>query len=132
MRLSRPGADPFTPRSPRVVAAHKLARRRHRDEAGLFLAEGPQAVREALVAGVATELFGTLDGYGRARELVEAANAADIPVWPVTEPALASLTDTVTPQGVVAVCRHLHHDDLRLVVDDSPQLVVVLAGIADP
>jgi TrmH family RNA methyltransferase len=132
MRLSRPGADPFTPRSPRVVAAHKLLRRRHRDEVGLFLAEGPQAVREALTAGAVTELFGTVDGYGRARELVEAANAADIPVWPVTEPALSSLAETVTPQGVVAVCRHVHHDDLRHVLDESPGLVVVLAGIADP
>jgi RNA methyltransferase, TrmH family len=132
MRLSRPGADPFTPRSPRVVAAHKLLRRRHRDETGLFLAEGPQAVREALAAGVVAELFGTLDGYGRARDLVDTANAADIPVWPVTEPALSGLIDTITPQGVVAVCRHLHHDELRRVLDDSPKLVVVLAGISDP
>jgi TrmH family RNA methyltransferase len=132
MRLSRPGADPFTPRSPRVVAAHKLLRRRHRDEQGLFLAEGPQAVREALAAGAATELFGTLDGYGRSRPLVDAANAADIPVWPVTEPALAGLAETVTPQGVVAVCRHVHHEELRRVLDDSPRLVVVLARISDP
>jgi RNA methyltransferase, TrmH family len=132
MRLSRPGADPYTPRSPRVVAAHKLLRRRHRDDEGLFLAEGPQAVREALAAGVVTELFGTVDGYGRARELVETANAADIPVWPVTEPALSNLADTVTPQGVVAVCRHLHHHDLRRILHESPRLVVVLAGIADP
>src|SRR5689334_8479568 len=132
MRLSRPGADPYTPRSPRVVAAHKLLRRRHRDDEGLFLAEGPQAVREALPAGVVTEPFGTVDGYGRARELVETGNAADIPVWPVTEPALSGLTGTVTPQGVVAVCRHMHHDDVRQVLDESPRLVVVLAGIADP
>lgn len=132
MRLSRPGADPFTARSPRVVAAHKLLRRRQRDEVGLFLAEGPQAVREALQAGVVVELFGTADGYARSRELVEAANAQDVPVWPVAEPALAALTDTVTPQGVVAVCRHLHHSDLSAVLDDSPRLVAVLAGIADP
>jgi TrmH family RNA methyltransferase len=132
MRLSRPGADPFTPRSPRVAAAHKLLRRRHRDDSGLFLAEGPQAVREALVAGAVAELFGTVDGYGRARDLVEAANDADIPVWPVTEQALAGLADTVTPQGIVAVCRHVHHDELRRVLDDSPRLVVVLAGISDP
>jgi len=38
-------------RSSRVVAARRLLRRRHRDETGLFLAEGPQAVREALAAG---------------------------------------------------------------------------------
>src|SRR5262249_54159746 len=51
IRLSRPGADPFTQRSPRVVAARRLLRRRHRDAEGLFLAEGPQAVREAVDSG---------------------------------------------------------------------------------
>jgi TrmH family RNA methyltransferase len=107
-------------------------RRRHRDEAGLFLAEGPQAVREALGAGAVEELFGTVEGYGRSRDLVDAANSAEVPVWPVTEAGLAKLTDTVTPQGIVAVCRHLHHTDLSVVLDSSPRLVVVLAGIADP
>ena len=49
----------FTPRTPRVVAARRLQRRRDRDQTGRFLAEGPQAVREALAAGVVIELFGT-------------------------------------------------------------------------
>ncbi|RQX35252.1 RNA methyltransferase, partial [Micromonospora chalcea] len=31
---------PFTPRTPRVVAARRLHRRRDRDQAGRFLAEG--------------------------------------------------------------------------------------------
>ena len=132
MRLSRPGADPFTQRSPRVHAAHRLLRRRHRDAAGLFLAEGQQAVREALAAGNAEEIFGTIEGYGRARDLVDQANAAGVAVWPVTEAGLATLADTVTPQGIVAVCRYLHHDDLASVLDDGPRLVVLLAGIADP
>ena len=35
-------------RSPRVKAARQLARRSFRQRARLFLAEGPQAVREAL------------------------------------------------------------------------------------
>ena len=118
MRLSRPGADPFTQRSPRVVAAHRLLRRRYRDEAQLFLAEGPQAVREALAANAVAELFGTVEGLQRARDLVEVANAAGLPVWPVTEQGLASLTDTVTPQGVVAVCRQVHHTDVVEVLDD--------------
>jgi TrmH family RNA methyltransferase len=132
MRLSRPGADPFTQRSPRVVAAHRLLRRRYRDETQLFLAEGPQAVREALSANAVAELFGTVEGLQRARDLVEVANAADLPVWPVTEQGLASLTDTVTPQGVVAVCRQIHHTDVVEVLDDRSRLLVVLAGISDP
>ena len=132
MQLSRPGADPFTQRSPRVVAAKRLLRRKYRDSEGLFLAEGPQAVREALTAGAVEELFGTVDAYGRLAELVEAANTTGVPVWPVTEPALAALTETVTPQGVVAVCRQLHHSDVREVLHDQPGLIVVLAGISDP
>ncbi len=132
MRLSRPGADPFTAKSPRVVAARRLLRRRHRDADGLFLAEGPPAVREALGRGCVVELFGTVDGYGRHRDLVEAAHAAGAAVWPVTGAALAALTDTVTPQGPVAVCRHIHHRDVAELVSRSPRLVALLAGIADP
>jgi len=52
-------------------------------------------------------------------------------VWPVTEQAAAGLTDTVTPQGIVAVCRHVHVD-LASVLHQTPRLVVVLAGVADP
>jgi TrmH family RNA methyltransferase len=132
MRLSRPGADPFTQRSPRVVAAHRLMRRKHRDETELFLAEGPQAVREALAANAVVEIFGTLEGLGRVRELVKTANEADLPVWPVTEGGLASLAETVSPQGVVAVCRQSHHLDIGPVLDVHPRLVVVLAGVSDP
>jgi TrmH family RNA methyltransferase len=87
-------------------------------------------VREALTSGAVEELFGTLEGYARSSELVESANAIGVRVWPVTDQALASLTETVTPQGVVAVCRHLHHTDLTRV--DAPRLAVILAGISDP
>jgi TrmH family RNA methyltransferase len=78
------------------------------------------------------ELFGTVEGFGRARELVRTANAADVSVWPVTERGLATLTETVTPQGVVAVCRQSHHTDLIAVLDDRPRLIAVLAGVSDP
>jgi TrmH family RNA methyltransferase len=117
----------LTPRSARVVATRKLTRRRHRDEAGLFLAEGPQAVREALAHGSVVEVFTD----GRGGDLIEAAHAAGVPVRPSTEAALAALTETVTPQGIVAVCRHLHIG-LSAMVDRAPRLVAVLAGVTDP
>jgi RNA methyltransferase, TrmH family len=117
----------ITPRSPRVVAARRLLRRRHRDETGLFLAEGPQAVREALAHGSVVELFTD----GRAVDLIERADATGVPVWEGSEAALGALTETVTPQGIVAVCRHLH-TDLATVAGRRPGLVVVLAGVADP
>src|SRR3954470_3056426 len=90
----------FTPRTPRVVAARRLQRRRDRDQSGRFLAEGPQAVRSALAAGVVLELFGTDAALSRHAELAAAAPV----VSPVTEEALAGLAETVRPQGLVAVC----------------------------
>jgi RNA methyltransferase, TrmH family len=118
----------LTQRSPRVVAARKLQRRRDRDHSGLFLVEGPQAVREAMRAGLVVELF-VEENRGHA-DLVIAA--AGVRVSPVTADALASLAETVNPQGLVAVCRQRHHDDLGPVLAERPDLVVVLAGIADP
>jgi TrmH family RNA methyltransferase len=115
----------FTPRTPRVVAARRLQRRRDRDQTGRFLAEGPQAVREALVAGVVLELFGTEAALGRHADL---AAEADV-VSPVTDEALAVLTETVHPQGLVAVCQQVDAP-LRTALDK--RLVAVAADIRDP
>ena len=104
-------------------------RRRHRDQTGRFLAEGPQAVREALAGGHAIELF-VEPGRGH-ESLAAEGEQANIRVEYGDGVALAALTETVTPQGIVAVCRHLD-TDLRTVASARPNLVVVLAGIADP
>jgi TrmH family RNA methyltransferase len=77
-------------------------------------------------------VFGTLEAYGRHRDLVARALDAGAQVFPVTEPALGALADTVNPQGLVAVCHHLHREDITPVLTPQTMLVVVLAGIADP
>jgi TrmH family RNA methyltransferase len=117
----------FTSRTPRVVAARKLQRRKDRDQAGRFLAEGPQAVREALAAGVVLELFGTQEGLGKHTELaVQAPEVSE-----VTEDGLAALTETVNPQGLIAVCEQV---DVSLdeALAKQPRLVAVVAEIRDP
>ncbi|MEV4466619.1 RNA methyltransferase [Micromonospora echinofusca] len=125
-------SGPFTPRTPRVVAARRLQRRRDREAAGRFLAEGPQAVREALARpGVVTELFGTPAALDRHADLAAVAARADVPVSEATDEALAALAETVAPQGLVAVCRHLDVP-LERALADAPRLVAVLAGIRDP
>src|ERR1043165_7180232 len=121
MTVDEPGTDALTVRSSRVVAARKLQRRRGRDKAERFLAEGPQAVREAVAAGVVDDLFYDLDADTRHSDLIDAAVAAGAHVHPCTDDALASLAETVTPQGLVAVCRFL---DQRL--PEEAVLVAVL------
>ena len=126
--LFRPGGHvTFSPRTPRVVAARRLQRRRDRDQTGRFLAEGPQAVREALAAGVVLELFGTEPALDRHADLAAHATV----VSPVTDEALAALAETVQPQGLVAVCAQI---DVPLpeALAKRPRLVAVAAEIRDP
>ncbi|HEY8534390.1 MAG TPA: RNA methyltransferase [Micromonospora sp.] len=122
----------FTARTPRVVRARRLHRRRERDATGRFLAEGPQAVREALaVPGVVRELFGTPAGLARHADLVAAARSAGVPVSPVTDDGMAALAETVTPQGVIAVCDQ-RDVPLERLLRRPPRLVAVLAEVRDP
>lgn len=118
----------YTERTPRVVAARHLTKRSGRERAGRFLAEGAQAVREALAFGVVHELFTTPAAADRHAELLAAAG---VPVSPITERAAAGLSETVTPQGILAVC-DLVDVSLAAALADSPKLVAVLVGVADP
>jgi TrmH family RNA methyltransferase len=115
---------PFTQRTPRVVAARRLQRRKDRDATGRFLAEGPQAVREALRAARVREIFATPEAVRRHPELTVDASL-------ITEDGLAALAETVQPQGIVAVC-----DAVDVSAADAlsrrPRLVAVLAEIRDP
>lgn len=121
--------DLLTERSGRVAAARKLTRRAGRDAAGLFLAEGRQAVAEALADpdGV-REVFATEAAAGAHRDLLA---STVVPVRLVTEKAAAGLSETVTPQGLVAVCA-LRDVPVDEVVAAPPRLSVALAALADP
>jgi RNA methyltransferase, TrmH family len=118
-------------RTPRVVAARRLQRRRDRDAAGLFLAEGPQAVREAAASSVVHEIFGTTPALDRFADLIDGARRGGARISPVTEEALDALAETVQPQGLVAVCGQ-HTVPLEEALTRGPRLVAVLAEIRDP
>ena len=93
--------------------------------------EGAQAVREALRHARVHELFVTDAAAERHPELLAAARDAGVRVAPVTDRAAASLSDTVTPQGLVAVC-DLLGVPLADALGERPLLVAACAGIADP
>lgn len=130
--------DLLTERTPRVAAARKLLRRAARLEAGRFLVEGLRPVRDAISwaeevpdDGRVGDLFLTDAVAERDPELVERALRAGVRVARVTEKAAAGLSDTVTPQGVAAVCR-LVTTDLATALGERPRLVAVLLDVADP
>jgi len=122
---------PLTARSGRVKEARKLSRRPARAERRLFLADGPKAVEGALsVAGGAVEVFATTGATDDFQDLYDAAVAAAVPWTAVDDRALASLSDSVSPAGVVAVCRFLDRDPSDVV--DAAGLVVICADVRDP
>ncbi|HEY6795904.1 MAG TPA: RNA methyltransferase [Kineosporiaceae bacterium] len=122
--LANPGSD-------RVRSVRRLAGRLARLRAGRFVAEGPQAVREAVAAGVVVQLYVTPDAATRHAPIVEAAVGCGVPARLVTAEVLAVMADTVTPQGMLAVCR-LVDVDLGTVLGRRPRLVAVLARVRDP
>jgi len=64
-------------------------------------------------------------------DLAALAASAGVPVSAVTSRAAAGLSETVTPQGVVAVC-DLVDVPFADALAGTPRLVAVLAGVADP
>ncbi len=88
--------------------ARKLVRRKERKSVGKFLVEGRQAVREALRAPEVVESVFVRWGDARYNlDLIERARVAGITVYGVSEQNLATMSDTVTPQGVIAVARSI-------------------------
>jgi TrmH family RNA methyltransferase len=122
--MGGPHVRPLSSSNARLAAARRLTRRSARRETGRFLAEGAQAVREALAAGVVIELFATAEAMQRHPELVR--DAAEIS----TKDA-AALSETVTPQGLVAVCR-IVAPTLDDILAANPRLLVALVEPNDP
>ncbi|MEU8683339.1 RNA methyltransferase [Streptomyces sp. NPDC048611] len=126
----------ISPRSPRVTAARRLARRAFRGKERRFIAEGPQAVREAIAhrtggTPTLTELFATVEAAERHADIVEAARAAGVRVHHADDRTVADISQTVTPQGLLGVCDFLD-SPFEEILAARPQLVAVLANVRDP
>lgn len=122
--------------SAKVKAARRLRKRAFREQDRAFLAEGAQAVREALAArpSPVRELFVTADARSRHPDLVRRATSSGVLVHQASGRVLEELSETVTPQGLVAVCEPV---DVPLETaldsaDNAPRLAVLLAAIRDP
>lgn len=121
------------PRSPRVRAVAKLAKRAAREETGLFLVEGPQALREALTfhPELLVDVYAVKGVFDRHPELGRGLAAAEIEPELVSDAVLEAMADTVTPQGVVAVARQFPVT-IRDLLAQGARLVAILEEVRDP
>ena len=129
---------PLSASNPRIASLRRLSgRRKARLEAGRFVIEGPVPIAELLAAGAdLDELYVDLDEWAQVddrsplRSVVRDADAAGVPVWGLTSSVFASVSDTATPQGVLALAIR-SVVPVRSVADlDGP--VLVLVDISDP
>jgi TrmH family RNA methyltransferase len=122
---------PLAASNARVKEARKLSRRSVRTERRLFLADGPKAVEGALAAGVVEEIFATATAVEQYAAILGSADVT------LVEPrAIDGLSDSVSPAGLVAVCRFFdaemgilnrpHQESGR------PRLVAICADVRDP
>ena len=118
--------------SPRLKAARRLTKRAFRQRERAFLAEGPQAVAEAFHCGTrVTDLFVTVPARSRHHDLITAMADAGIPVHVVSGEVMGELAQTVTPQGLLAVCGFVDVP-LSEITTPAPGLVALLANVRDP
>ncbi|MBG6083753.1 TrmH family RNA methyltransferase [Zhihengliuella flava] len=127
------------PKAERVKEIARLSTRSGRAKAGRFLAEGPQAVREARQlhttrraegrGPVVHSIYTTTAAAQRYPELVDELPGVTIR-WAEPE-VIRAMADTVTPQGMIAVCERVDVD-LTSVLSATPRLVAVLCSVQDP
>ncbi len=125
-------STPLVATNSRVKEARKLSRRSVRTERRLFLADGPKAVEGALGATThagehcVVEVFATADAAERYADLL---GGTDVVL--VDDRAMAALSDSVSPAGVVAVCRPVDVP-LDALLETSSPMLVVCADVRDP
>ncbi|HEY2264127.1 MAG TPA: RNA methyltransferase [Streptosporangiaceae bacterium] len=125
--------------SPRLKAARRLTKRAFRQRERAFLAEGPQAVAEAFHCGArVTDLFVTAPARSRHHDLVAEVAAGGIPVHVVDGEIMDELAQTVTPQGLLAVCDFVDVPlaeltaGAQVTAQAGAGLVALLANVRDP
>jgi TrmH family RNA methyltransferase len=140
--IDRPDESVLTnTRSDRVKGVRRLSGRSARERADAFVVEGPQGVREAVRAHTETvdvsgepvirDLYATAEAERRYPRIVAEALSAGLVIRAVSEDVLTAMATTVTPQGMLAVCR-LVGGTLEEIEGMRPRLVAVLSQVRDP
>lgn len=101
-----------------------------RRESGLFVIEGRRLCHEAHLSGITIKaVFFTEEFYAKNRLYVEELAECAEEVYKTTEVILKKICDTVTPQGVLCICRKPAHD-MQIIKPDG--FYIALENVSDP
>lgn len=108
----------------------ELKQKKYRLKTGLFVAEGLRTVEEAIKARQIESIFYTPIDDERTRKALEEAASMGIKLYCVNEAVMKKLSDTETPQGILAVCNMTHMNLEELLT--KGEMLLVLDRVQDP
>ncbi|HBC46991.1 MAG TPA: hypothetical protein DEO84_12730 [candidate division Zixibacteria bacterium] len=107
-----------------------LSHGKYRKQYGLFVVEGAHVIAELLKSDWEIEsLLITYEAMDSFEPLVEAAKQRRIPVEALNQKIFTKLSDTESPQGILAVVRLPKPDLGRLI---SQKKILIADGVTDP
>lgn len=122
-----------SPHIARVKALLGSRGNKERKSAGVFVAEGLQSVREALLSTSGPDID-TLYLTQSGRQRLLDYDLASVNVIEVSEAVMNEMTSTVTPQGILALCTFPHHslETLKGLAGRKSLRLIYLFEIQDP
>jgi len=109
-------------KNPQVKEWKKRLTKKEREKTGTFLVEGFHLVEEAFKAEAIIDIIISEDTE------LPAWDYGDTSITTVTKDIIEQLTDTETPQGIVALCKQLTHD----AIIHSGKTFMVMDQVQDP
>ena len=121
----------LTIRSTKVSNALELLNKRDRELRSEFLVEGAHGVEEVIAANLAKQIFVTKEFALANNVLMSKAANARISIFETDPIAIEKLSETLSPQGIVAVAAYVAKD---LEKEDllNANFVVVLSNVREP
>ena len=121
----------LTIRSTKVSNALELLNKRDRELRSEFLVEGAHGVEEVIAANFAKQIFVTKEFALANNVLMSKAANARISIFETDPIAIEKLSETLSPQGIVAVAAYVAKD-LEKEDLSTANFVVVLSNVREP
>ena len=114
--------------------ASSLSEKKYRDREGLYILEGPNMIREALLnSGKARFIFLRAESTSdEAREIAEKADAQGLAVYEVSDSVYNKVSQTETPQGILAVLEKPQRTRDSFFKDCADKNLIVIDRVQDP
>ena len=107
-----------------------LHKRKNRDEKNLFFIEGIRFVKDAILGNVDIKYIVVSENLIKDSEIDKLLKNTNAKIYVATEKIIKDLSDTDTPQGIIAVLPYLDFD--KQMDDKKSKTFLILDAIQDP